>query len=175
MKNLTLNLGFLAILLFPLFIASCGEKCADTCVNGTCESTTATQSECVCDDGYYDENCSKAANADMDMTVTEFVCGKEQEIVLSPDNSDPLKFQIRGLSSSTVTVTITGNTNTSGVDDIYHLSDLSIERQSYSSTESIVSTAGFFNRGDFLSLDYDILNASDSITGSCSLFIDLSN
>ena len=170
MKNLTTHLRVFGSLTILLFITSCGDSCENgTCENGTCESVTATQSECVCDDGYYGENCASAANDDMDTTFSATICGDAVDITLEPD-TDPLKFFIVGLGSFPVEVTITGNTNTTA-DDIYALADISIDRQAYSFTESIVSTGGYFNRGDFLSIDYDIYYGQDSIVKSCTFFV----
>ena len=169
MQNLTMRLGVFASLTILLFITSCGDSCEDTCENRTCESRTATQSDCVCYDGYYDENCSAAANDDMDTSYSATICGEDVNIRLEPD-TDPLKFSILGLGSFPIEVGITSNTNTTA-DDIYTSADISIERQAYSSTESIVSTGGYFNRGDFLSIDYDIYYGQDSIVKSCTFFV----
>lgn len=172
MKDLTTHLGAFASLTFLVFITSCGDSCEDTCENGTCESTTATQSECVCDNGYYGENCAcaSAANDNMDTNYSATICGEAVDITLEPD-TDPLKFFIVGLGSFPIEVTITGNTNTT-TDDIYALADISIDRRAYSFSESIVSTNGYFNRGDFMTIEYDIYFGQDSIVKSCPFFLD---
>ncbi len=124
-----MHLGVFASLTILLFITSFGDSCEDTCENGTCESRTAMQSDCVYDDGYYDENCSAAANENMDTSYSATICGEAVNIRLEPDTI-PLKFSIMGLGSFPIEVTITGSTNTTA-DDIYTLADISIEKQTY--------------------------------------------
>jgi hypothetical protein len=102
--------------------------------------------------------------------ITVSICGEAVDITLEPD-TDPLKFFIVGLGSFPIEVTITGNTNTT-TDDIYALADISIDRRAYSFSESIVSTNGYFNRGDFMTIEYDIYFGQDSIVKSCTFFLD---
>lgn len=105
----------------------------------------------------------------MDTSYSATICGESVNIRLEPDTI-PLKFSIMGLGSFPIEVTITGSTNTTA-DDIYTLADISIEKQTYSFMESIVSTNGYFNRDDFLTIDYDIYYGQDSIVKSCTFYL----
>ena len=169
MKNLRTRLGiFAAMFMTMLAFSACGEKCEDTCQNGECNSTTATQKECVCYDGYYGDFCENAANQELDTTFTTTHCGNQHTFTVAPA-SDPLKFTIAGLGSAKITVTLIGNSNTTA-SDIYHLADVDVPRQALGGGEEIEGT-GFYNRDDFLTFDYTIFDVSGNPGQVCTFYL----